>query len=255
MSAFFKRFAALMLAAVFIAAAPITSTAQESITVAGAADLTFAFKEIAKNFEADTGVTVVLSLGSTGMLTRQIEKGAPFDVFFAANSKYIDELVTGGYVIPDTVEIYAVGRIVLAVNRASGVKAGKLEDLLGPAIKKVAIANPAHAPYGVAAMEALKSAGLWERLKSKLVYGENVRQTLQFIQTGNAEAGIVARSVADTPEISYTVIDAKLHNPIKQAVAVVKTSGNEKRSREFIKYVLGPGSSKIMKKYGFVLPE
>ena len=104
-------------------------------------------------------------------------------------------------------------------------------------------------------MEALKSAGLWEALKGKLVYGENVRQTLQFIQTGNAETGIVALSVADLPEISYTLIDAKLHNPIRQAAAVVKTTGDEKRAREFIKYVLGPKGRPIMHKYGFVLPE
>ncbi|MBI5469217.1 MAG: molybdate ABC transporter substrate-binding protein, partial [Deltaproteobacteria bacterium] len=216
------------------------SEAQGRLTVAGAADLAFAFREIAKNFEQETGVKVVLSLGSTGMLARQIEKGAPFDIFFAANSKYIDELDRGGYVIPDTIEVYATGRLVLAVNRASGVVAKDLKDLLDPRIKKVAIANPAHAPYGVAAMEALKSAGVWDRIKGKLVYGENVRQTLQFIQTGNAGTGIVALSVADLPEISYTMIDARLHNPIKQAAAVVKTTGEEKRSREFLKYVLGP---------------
>jgi len=259
MSAFLRRAAVSTLAALVLMTAlfafPGASEAQERLTVAGAADLTFAFREIARDFERETGVKVVLSLGSTGMLTRQIEKGAPFDVFFAANSKYIDELDHGGYLIPDTVELYAVGRVVLAVNRTSGVEAKKLEDLLDPRIKRVAIANPAHAPYGVAAMEALKSAGLWDRLKNKLVYGENVRQTLQFIQTGDAETGIVALSVADTPEISYTMIDARLHNPIKQAAAVVKTTAEEKRSREFIKYVLGPKGSPIMKKYGFALPE
>ena len=256
---FLKAVTGMTLAAVILTTVllftPGRSVAGEKLTVAGAADLTFAFNEIAKDFEKETGVKVVLSLGSTGMLTRQIEHGAPFDIFFAANSKYIDELEKGGYVIPDTVALYAVGRVVLAVNRASGVKAASLEDLLDPKIKKVAIANPAHAPYGVAAMEALKSAGLWEALKSKLVYGENVRQTLQFIQTGNAETGIVALSVADLPEISYTLIDAKLHNPIRQAAAVVKTTGDEKRAREFIKYVLGPKGRPIMHKYGFVLPE
>lgn len=259
MGAFLRRAAGLTLSAVVLMtvlfASPGKSEAQGRLTVAGAADLAFAFREVAKDFEQETGVKVVISLGSTGMLARQIEKGAPFDVFFAANIKYIDELGKGGYLIPDTVELYAVGRVVLAANRVSGVEAKKLEDLLDPRIKKVAIANPAHAPYGVAAMEALKSAGVWDRIKGKLVYGENVRQTLQFIQTGNAGAGIVALSVADLPEISYTMIDSRLHNPIRQAAAVVKTTGEEKRSREFIKYVLGPKGSPIMKKYGFVLPE
>ncbi len=259
MGVFLRRAAGLTLSAVVLMtvlfASPGKSVAQGSLTVAGAADLAFAFREIAQDFEKETGVKVVLSLGSTGMLARQIEKGAPFDIFFAANSKYIDELDRGGYVIPDTIEVYATGRVVLAVNRASGVVVKDLKDLLDPRIKKVAIANPAHAPYGVAAMEALKSAGVWDRIKGKLVYGENVRQTLQFIQTGNAGTGIVALSVADLPEISYTMIDARLHNPIKQAAAVVKTTGEEKRSREFLKYVLGPKGRPIMKKYGFVLPE
>ncbi|MBI5588655.1 MAG: molybdate ABC transporter substrate-binding protein [Deltaproteobacteria bacterium] len=232
-----------------------SSPAAGTLTVAGAADLTFAFKEIAAEFEKETGLKVILSMGSTGMLTRQIEQGAPFDVFFAANSKYIDELNRGNYVMPDTVELYAVGRIVLAVNRSSGIRATELADLLDPRIKRVAIANPDHAPYGVAAMEAMKSAGLWERLKGKLVYGENVRATLQFIQTGNAEAGIVALSVADLPEISYTVIDSKQHNPIKQSAAVVRGTREEKAARDFIKFVNGPKGRPIMKKYGFALPE
>lgn len=229
--------------------------AQERISVAGAADLAFAFREIAQKFEKDTGVKVVLTLGSTGMLTEQIERGAPFDVFFAANIKYIDGLKRGGYVMPDTVELYAVGRVALAVNRASGAQAKGLADLLDPRIKWVAIANPEHAPYGAAAMEALKSGGLWERLKGKLVYGENVRQTLQFIQTGNAQAGIVALSVADVPEISYTLIDYKLHKPISQAAAVVSGSKHERAARAFIRYVNSPSGRPVMEKYGFTLPE
>lgn len=225
-----------------------------SITVAAAADLSFAFKDITAAFEKETGIEVILSFGSTGMLARQISGGAPFDLFFAADRKYLEDLSGKGHVIPSSVERYAMGVIVLAVNRSSGIEARDLKDLLKPGIKRVAIANPDHAPYGRAAMEALKSAGLWERLKDKLVYGENIRQTLQFIQTGNAEGGIVALSVANVPEITYFPIDPSLHNPIDQAVGIVKTSKDVEAAKSFIRYVKGPKGSEVMKKYGFIVP-
>lgn len=225
-----------------------------SLTVAAAADLTFALKEIAVRFEKDTGVKVTMSFGSTGMLARQIEQGAPFDVFFAADARYMDGLKNGGYVIPETVELYGQGRIVLAINRSSGVAMRDLKGLLSTDIKRVAIANPEHAPYGRAAREALKAAGLWEGVKDKLVYGENIRQTLQFIQSGSAEAGIVALSVADVPEITYVMIDPGLYSPINQMAGVVKTANEKGAARAFIKFVNGPEGRPIMKKYGFVLP-
>lgn len=226
-----------------------------SITVAAAADLSFAFKDIVASFEKETGIEVILSFGSTGMLAKQISEGAPFDLFFAADRKHLEGLSDKGHVIPSSVERYAMGVIVLAVNRSSGIEARELKDLLKPGIRSVAIANPDHAPYGRAAMEALKSAGLWERLKDKLVVGENIRQTLQFIQTGNAEGGIVALSVASVPEIAYFPIGPSLHNPIDQAVGIVKTSKDVEAARSFIRYVRGPAGSEVMKKYGFIIPK
>ena len=227
---------------------------QDVLTVAAASDLSFALNEISGLFEEDTGVKVVVSLGSSGLLTRQIQAGAPFDLFFAANLRFIEELISGGHIIPDSVELYARGRIVLAVNKSSGLRAGDLEDLLAPEIKRVAIANPAHAPYGTAAMEALKGTGVWDGIKDKLVYGENVRQALQFIQTGNAPAGIVALSVAEVPEVTYTPIDPALHNPIDQAVAVVSTTKKEGLAREFIEFVNGEKGRPVMKRFGFMPP-
>lgn len=234
---------------------PAISFAQaRTITVAAASDLTFALKEISSGFTADTGVKVVLSFGSTGMLAKQIEQGAPFDAFFAADEKFISELGKKGRIIPDSIEQYAQGRLVLAVNKASGLKAAELKDLLSPEIKRVAIANPDHAPYGRAAMEAFKSKGIWDGIKSKLVYGENIRQTLQYIQSGNAQAGVIALSVAEADGITYTGIDASLHKPIIQAAGVV-SSANETDARAFIKYVNSSKGRGIMKKYGFLLPE
>lgn len=227
---------------------------EKKITVAAASDLTFALKEIAAGFEKETGAKVVISFGSTGMLAEQIRQGAPFDIFFAADVKYMDGLEKDGFVIPDTVEFYAQGRIVLAVNRSSGIKAADLADLRRPEIRHIAIANPDHAPYGKAAMEALKARGLWEGVKDKLVYGENIRQTLQYIQTNNAQAGIVALSVADVPEITYKAIDPSLHNPINQAAGVIKSTKEAGTARDFIRYVNGRNGRLIMKKYGFMLP-
>ncbi|MCC6545432.1 MAG: molybdate ABC transporter substrate-binding protein [Nitrospirae bacterium] len=246
----------LAVAALLYLLSPGNAAAGErSITVAAASDLNFAFKDIAAVFEKETGIKVIFSFGSTGMLAKQISEGAPFDIFFAADRKYLEDLSSKGHVIPSSVERYARGVIVLAVNKSSGLEVRDLKDLLKSKIRNVAIANPDHAPYGRAAMEALKSAGLWDRLKEKLVYGENIRQTLQFIQSGNAQAGIVALSLANVPEITYVRIDSSLHNPIDQTMGIVKTSKDPEAAESYIRYVKGPAGSEIMKKYGFIIPE
>jgi molybdate transport system substrate-binding protein len=224
------------------------------LTVAAAADLQFAFTEIGALFEKETGKKVTLAFGSTGQLAQQIENGAPFDLFAAANRSFVDDLAKKNLVLPDTVALYARGRIVLAVNKASGIQAVELKDLLSEKITHIAIANPEHAPYGVAAKEALQSAGLWEKIQPKLVYGENVRQTLQYVQTGDAQAGIVSLSVANVPEITWSLIDASLHNPLDQALAVVTSSSHKDLAHEFAAFINGPVGRPIMQKYGFILP-
>ena len=224
------------------------------LTVAAAADLQFAFTEIAEQYEAHTGQPVTLVFGSTGQLAQQIESGAPFDLFAAANIAFVEGLRDKGLVFDDSIALYAEGRIVLAVNRDAGIDATKLDDLTSPAIHRIAIANPEHAPYGMAAKEALVRAGLWEAVEPRLVYGENVRQALQFIQTGDAQAGIVALSVADTPEITWTLLDADLHNPLRQALAVVKSSSQPDAARAFAAFINGPEGRPTMQRYGFVLP-
>ncbi len=230
------------------------SAGERKLTIAAASDLAFALKEIAEEFKRTTGQEVVISFGSTGNLTRQIENGAPFDLFFAANESYIKQLREGNYIVTSTEQLYGQGRIVLAVNKREGVKIEKLDSLLDPAVKRVAIANPNHAPYGTAAKEALISAGVWEGVKQKLVYGENIRQTLQFIQTGDAPVGIVALSVANTDGIAYTVIEGNLHNPINQAVAVIRRSRLQDEALSFIELVKSPGGQRIMRRYGFLTP-
>lgn len=228
--------------------------AERKLTVAGASDLSLAFREIAREFEKETGYKVTLSLGSTGMLARQTEQGAPFDVFFAANRKFVEDLEKGGFILPGTVELYAEGRLVIAVKSGSGLRAASLEDLRKGRITRIAIANPEHAPYGLAAMEALKSAGLWDEIKPKLVYGENIRQALQFVEAGNAEAGIIARSIAQVPGIEYAEVPVSLHKPISQAAGVVSSSKEKEAGRAFIKFVNGPKGRPLMKKFGFLPP-
>lgn len=240
-------------------AVPVTpgtavSGEQGEFTVAAAADLQFAFTDIAALFEQQTGQKVTLVFGSTGQLAQQIENGAPYDLFAAANVSFIDQLAEKNLVIPDTIALYARGRIVLAVNKESGLVVETLADLLNPEIRQIAIANPEHAPYGVAAQEALQAAGVWEGIQDKLVLGENVRQTLQYIQTGDAEVGIVALSVADVPEITWTLLDETLHNPLNQALGVVTSTKYEAVAREFAVFINGESGRPIMQKYGFILP-
>jgi molybdate transport system substrate-binding protein len=234
-----------------------SNTANESpeLVVAAATDLQNPFTEIGRIFEAQADCKVTFTFGSTGQLTQQIENGAPFDIFAAASVTHIDRLASGNHIIADSVRNYARGFLVLAVNKDAGVAANSLDDLLKPEIQHIVLANPAHAPYGLAAKQALEHAGLWEKLQPKIVLGENVRQALTYVQTGNAEAGLVALSVANVPEITFTPIDESLHEPIDQAIAVVAGTKREQLARRFIEFLNGSEGRPIMKRYGFRLPD
>lgn len=228
--------------------------APAELTVAAASDLTPAFEEIGREFEASHKTKVVFVFGSTGLLTRQIENGAPFDVFAAANVSFIDQLEQKGFIVPETKRIYARGRITMWTRANSGVKLEKLEDLTLPNIQRIAIANPDHAPYGQAAREALESAGIWEAVKPKLVYGDNIRQTLQFAETGNVEVAIVALSLSVNSKGRWTLIPEELHQPLDQGLGVIKTTRNEPAARAFSEFVNGEKGRDIMKKFGFAFP-
>jgi len=230
------------------------ATAPSTLTVFAAADLAFAFRELAPKFEQTAGARVTLVLGSTGNLAKQIEHGAPADVFFAADQTFVDDLLAKGALIAETRALYAQGRIVLATARAAGPTLTGLPQLLEARVRRVAIANPAHAPYGRAAEQALRAAGLWDAVKPKLVYGENIRHALQFVESGAADAGIVALSVANVPAIDHVPIDPALHGRLDQAVAVVRRSARPGLGLAFIQFVNGPEGRPVMKKYGFLLP-
>jgi molybdate transport system substrate-binding protein len=242
------------LASLLAPARPTAALDPPLLTVFAAADLAFAFRELAPLFEKTNGVEVTLSLGSTGNLAAQIENGAPADVFFAADESYIDRLAAADAIVPESRTLYARGRIVLATPKDSARRPSQLTDLLDPKIRRIAIANPMHAPYGRAAEQAMRKVGVWDTLRPKLVYGENVRQALQFIQVGAVDAGIVALSIANVPDIAYTPIDPGLHAPLNQAAAVVTRSRRPDVARAFIRFVVGPEARPTMKKYGFLLP-
>ena len=248
---------ACLLAAVAVAAcAPAAASPRQekALTVAAAADLQFAFTDLGGLFKKETGTRVTFIFGSSGTLAQQIENGAPVDLFASADDTYVYRLAAKGVVLPDTEQPYAVGRITLVASRSSGLRIAALADLLQPEVRHVAIANPDHAPYGRAAKQALESAGLWERLRPKVVYGEDVRQALQFVQTGNAEAGIVALSIADVPEVSRVILEESLYQPLRQLLVVVKGARQEDLARQFAAFVNGPVGRPVMKRYLFLLP-
>lgn len=229
-----------------------TASASE-IVVSAASDLTGAFKEIGAMYEKESGDSVVFNFGSTGILAQQIEGGAPIDLFAAANKKYVEDLERKGLIIPETKRVYAVGKIVLATPKGSAMLSS-LQDLLRPEIKRVAIANPSHAPYGMAAKEAMERAGVWGKVKDRIVYSENIRQAMQYVETGNVDAAIVALSLSKGSDINYTLIPQELYSPIEQAMTVIKAAKNEKKARDFADFVTSPKGRAVMERYGFGLP-
>ncbi len=238
----------------FLAERPVRAASNEVLTLAAASSFSFALKEMVDNFSRSTHSEVRLIFGSSGVLARQIERGAPFDVFISANSAYMDGLAKSGAVRADSVRAFAGGAIVIALSTASGLEIRDLSGLSGKDVKRIAIANPLHAPYGRAAVEALKSAGIWEGVRKKLVYGENVRQTLQFVESGNVDAAIIALSVARREGIRVVPIEAALHGVIVQKAAVVSGTPHRKAAEKFMRYLTGAEGMLVLEKYGFSGP-
>jgi len=227
------------------------STSPVTLTVSAAADLGPAFREIGSLFEGQTGIKTSFNFGSTGQLAQQIEQGAPVDLFAAADVLRIDALEAKGLILPDTRKVYALGRIALWTRADSPLRLERLEDLLRPEVGRIAIANPDHAPYGVAARQALQSAGIWEKLQDRLVLAENAQQTLQYAQTGNVDAAIVPLSLSNQGGGRWVLVPAELHRPIIQTLAVIKGAAHEREARSFADFVTGPQGKEVLGKYGF----
>jgi molybdate transport system substrate-binding protein len=250
-------FAALILA--LIVAGPAPAQKQE-VRVAAAADLKFAMSDLAQQYERQTGNTLDATYGSSGNFFSQLQNGAPFDVFFSADIDYPQKLEAAGLAEPGTLYEYAVGRIVIWMPPDATADVAKLgwAALLDSRVQKIAVANPEHAPYGRAAVAALRKAGIYERVAAKLVYGENITQAAQFVQSGNAQAGIVALSLATSPAMrdgKRWEIPAEMHPPIQQAAIVLKGAKNKKAAEAFLEFVKSEAGRATLAKYGFSFPE
>ena len=232
----------------------------QEITVAAAADLSTALPEIVARYAKQSGQSVKLTFGSSGNLMNQIENGAPFDIFFSADEGYPAQLVEKGLAEKDSVYRYAIGRLVLWVPNDVPVDLQKMgiQALLDPAVKKVAIANPLHAPYGRAAEAALKQLGVYDQIAAKLVLGENISQAAQFVESGNAQAGLIALSHALSPSMKnkghYWTVPLDAYPTLNQAAVVLSKSKQQNAARKFLDFVRGPEGTSLLKNYGFSLP-
>lgn len=229
----------------------------EKITIAAAADLKFAMDEIVTAFNrSHTGNEVQIVYGSSGKFHTQIQQGGPYDLYFSADIAYPRELAKQGLAASD-VKSYGVGRIVLWSSEMDAAKM-TLASLADPKIHRIAIANPKHAPYGKRAEEALRAAGLWDKLQSKLVFGENISQAAQYVQSGNAEVGIIALALVLNPELlkkgGYYLVPENLHHPLEQGFIVTRRGAGKPLARQFAEYMGSKPVRGVMTKYGFALP-
>lgn len=254
----FTHLAAIL--AVFIAGSQARAEQTASVNIAAASDLRFALEEVEDAFERDTGQQVTLTFGSSGNFFRQISEGAPFQIFLSADEHYVNQLAAKGKTV-DGGTLYAIGRIVVFAPKGSPMKVdenlkGLKTALTKGEVSRFAIANPAHAPYGRAAEQALRHQKLWDNVQPKLVLGENVSQAAQFATSGSAQGGIFAYSLALSPAIGklgdYVLIPADWHKPLRQRMVLLKGAGGTAQS--FYTYIQQPPARAVLRRYGFTLP-
>ncbi len=245
--------------------APVLASAQQpsnskELTIAAAADLSSVLQEVGDRYQKQTGIVVKLSFGASGALTQQIENGAPFDLFLSADMDYPRRLVAAGDADAGSLYEYAIGRLVLWVPANSPLDLDQkgMNVLLDPSVKKIAIANPEHAPYGRAAVAALKHRGLYDRVSDRLVLGENISQAAQFVESGNAQVGFVALAHAVAPSMQgkgkYWIVLAEDYPPLAQGVVIVSHSQHKKEAAEFLAYIKTKQTAELLRKYGFEVP-
>jgi molybdate transport system substrate-binding protein len=255
-----KHCAAALLAALSLTALlPSSGPQGTTLAVAAASDLQALMPELAGRFERDTAVRVTASFGSSGNFFAQIQNGAPFDLFMSADVEYPRRLVADGHAETGSLYTYATGRIVLWTRNNSGLDVSRgLAIVGGPGVKRIAIANPRHAPYGRAAEASLRHEGLYEAARPKLVLGENVSQAAQLVESGNADVGILALSLAVAPALSaagrYLEIPAAWHPPIEQAVVVLSGSSHKDAARQFVATLKRPDVGDLLRRFGFTAP-
>ena len=250
-----------MLAIALVLVLPMAPTVAQAgeVTIAAASDLNFAIKEVIEEYEKQSGNKVKLSLGSSGNFFAQLQQGAPFDLYFSADIGYPRKLEEAGLTVPGSLYRYAVGRVVVWAPKNSPVDVTKgLTVLRESAIRKIAIANPKHAPYGRAAVAAMEHEQVYGDVKDRLVLGENISQAAQFIESGACDVGIIALSLAMAPAMksagNYWEIPADHHAPLEQGAVIMKLSKNQDVAKQFLEFIKGERGQEIMIRYGFTLP-
>jgi molybdate transport system substrate-binding protein len=252
-----KKIILLLLAIAFPAATQATET--NTVTIAAASDLALCLDDINAQFSAvHPSVVCKVSTGSSGNFFAQIQRGAPFDVFLSADKNYPQKLIASGFAVTNTMQTYAIGRLVLWSLNTNFDSAG-LKILTNDVIKKIAIANPDTAPYGRAAKAVLQNAKLWDALQPKIVIGENIAQTAQFVQTKNADAGFVALSFTSSPKFQNTgtrwLVPQNLYPQLEQAAVLTTYGAENPAAKEYLEFLKSSAARKIFDRFGFRLPE
>jgi len=234
----------------------VKNSRQESqnLTVAAASNLTDAFAEIGPRFTSKTGVQVVFSFGATADLAKQIENGAPFDVFAAADSEHVEQLETKGLLTPGSRAIYARGRLVMWLPPGSTLKAERIQDITAKPFERIAIAKPDVAPYGRATVESLQALGIWKDIEGRVIYGQNVSQVKQYVATGNAEVAFIPLALVKPGEGSYLEVGDELHQPIDQALGIIKESTKQTAARQFADFLMSPEGRELLAQKGYRVP-
>ena len=249
-----RRLWTLALAATLACSCSRPDPAPAKLTVAAASNLMGVFDEITGDFQKQTGIEVTLSYGSTAQLAKQIENGAPFDVFAAADKEHIAQLADNGHVIASSTAVYARGQLALWIPDGDQLGVHSLQDLTHPEVRFIAIAQPDLAPYGTAAVEALKASGLWKELEPKVVYAINIGMARQFAASGNANAAFTAQSLVQEDPGVIVKVDPSLHTPIDQAVGVVSSSAHPDLGRKFAQFLAGPEARALLRAHAYTIP-
>lgn len=226
-------------------------TDAQPLRIAAAADLQRVLPRLIERFEKQTATTTTLTFDASGRLAEQIKAGAPFDLFLSANMKFVSDLAAARLVEPESVKPYTRGSLVLCLHSAVGEQVRGMADLSRPEIKRIAIANPEYAPYGVAARQALERAGLWSILESKIVRASSVGQALTYVQNGDAEAALVSHALV-APEARFIEVDAGLYDPLIQALGIVAASKQRNRAAALAQFILGDEGQAILRENGFL---
>jgi molybdate transport system substrate-binding protein len=224
------------------------------LIVAAASNLTDAFAEVGQRFTSKSGIRVIFSFGATADLARQIENGAPFDVFAAADNEHVERLEQKDLLTPGTRALYARGRLVMWLPPGSKLKIERIQDLTAEAFERIAIPKPDVAPYGRAAVESLRTLGIWNEIEGKVVYAQNVSQAKQYVATGNAEVAFIPLALVKPGEGSYVEVNEDTHRPIDQALGIIKDSRKQAAARQFVGFLLSDEGQELMSQKGYRKP-